>query len=109
MDQVQQMHNELVNNQKSFEIERQRFEKQQLEFEEMKTKLLQGGTLPQNTEESKDAGVSIAAVRKSFLDGGSGAGNIIAPIVVENNVPPSYVAARVKAHDNGGNCLTFRP
>ena len=74
----------------------------------MKAKLLEGGGIPKN-EETKDAGLSIANVRKNFIDGGSGAGNIIAAAVIENNSPPSYVAARVKAHDTGGNCVAFRP
>jgi len=76
----------------------------------MKQKLLQGGAIP---EEIKDNGggaaLSIAGMRKNFVDGGSGAGNMLAPIVIENNTPPSYVASRVKAHENGGNCLAFRP
>ena len=50
---------------------------------------------------------SIAGVRQRYADGGSGSVNF-APIVVETSVPPSYVTARVKAHEIGG-CIAFRP
>ena len=43
MDLTSQMHNDLVNAKNSFKIEKERFEKQQLEFEEMKIKFYESG------------------------------------------------------------------
>ena len=57
-------------------------------------------------EESKSptpfsTSTSIAGARLRMADGGSGS-MLYAPIIVETSVPPTYVASRVKAHDNGG-------
>jgi len=46
-------------------------------------------------------------VRQQFEDGGSGTNFV--PLVIENDLPPTYVMNRVKAHENGGQCVTFRP
>ena len=105
------MHKAMENQKTSFKIEQEIFEKKQLEFEEMKENLMSrsnssGGAYG---EESKGgAGLSIAGMRQRLADGGSGADTFV-PVVIENNTPPSYVAARAKAHETGGQCVVFRP
>ena len=98
MDQVQTMHNELVNAKASLQVEKQRFEGKQLEYEQMQR-------LCNSLEESKSkqgGGISIAGVRAdSSIVGGGGSGFEV-PLEMDNNFPPSYVTAQVKAHDNGG-------
>ena len=67
----------------NLEVEKQRFEEQQIEFEQMKQKLLaSGGSL--SAEEAKLAfsGVSVAGARKKMEDLGT---PIIAPVSFENN------------------------
>ena len=71
----------------------------------MKAKIMSG-----EGEESKlgFSGASIAGIRQRLADGGSG-GPLDAPIIIENCVPPTRVSAKVRAHENGGQCIAFGP
>ena len=101
MDQVQALHNQLVNAKASLAVEKERFEAKQIEFEEMRQKLA-------IMEESKssDLGISIAGAKSGSL---AGAANMPVQLATEMNYPPTQVDKQVRAHDNGAACVVFRP
>ena len=73
-----------------------------------------GSRISGTIEETKSpspfgASTSIASAKQRLADGGESGSLIFTPIAVETSVPPTYVAARVKAHENGGKCVVFRP
>lgn len=77
MDQQQMDHNYQVNKLSSFQIEKERFEKQQIEFEEMKRQFFANGGQLNSNEESKES-ISIASQRQANADG---FGTMIVPII----------------------------
>jgi WD40 repeat protein len=46
-----------------------------------------------------------------YVDGGSGSGaqSMIVPAVVSADIAPTTVSSRTKAHESGGQCVSFRP